>query len=193
MDTKSFFALDFPASLFPMKTNAHLIQHHAIALEKYVKRILSDEPTDADCNFLPQTRVHAAKPNNQLRRTVLLDPVAKFFIYDLIYRNRTAFGRTYPAKRCALAYQFAANHPIAAHKAYRQFTNLVQLNRKKYKHTLSFDIASYFNSLYHHDVSHWFSSLPGITGTDANSFGRFTSEINSGRSIDFLPSFSGWP
>jgi hypothetical protein len=187
MDTKSFFALDFPASLFPMKTNALLIQHHANALDKYVKRILSDEPTDADCNFLPQTRVHAAKPNNHLRRTVLLDPAATFFLYDLIYRNRMAFGRKYPAKRRALGYQFAANHPIAVHKAYRQFTNLVQLNRKKYKHTLSFDIASYFNSLYHHDVSHWFSSLPGITGADANSFGRFTREINSGRSIDFLP------
>jgi hypothetical protein len=31
-----------------------VIQHHAIGLDKYVKRILSDEPTDSDCNFLTQ-------------------------------------------------------------------------------------------------------------------------------------------
>jgi hypothetical protein len=187
MDTQSFFALDFQASLFPMKTNSLLIQHQSIALAQYIKRILSDDSADTDCSFLPQTRVHAAKAGNHLRRTVVLDPVASYFLYDLIFRNRAAFSRKYATKRRALGYQFTGNHPIAVHKAYRQFTDLVKVSRSRYKHSVSFDIASYFNSIYHHDVSHWFSSLPGITGADGNGFGRFTREINSGRSIDFLP------
>jgi hypothetical protein len=187
MDTKAFFALDFQASLFPMKTNSLLIQHQSVALEKYIKRILSEDLADVDYNFLPQTRVYAAKPLHHLRRTLILDPVASYFLYDLIYRNRIAFSKKYPNKRLALGYQFVGSRPIAVHKAYRQFTNLVKTHRARYKHALSFDIASYFNSIYSHDAQHWFSSLSGVTGTDSSAFGRFAREINSGRSIDFLP------
>jgi hypothetical protein len=187
MDTRAFFLLDFQASLYPLKTNSLLIQHHSEALGQYIKRILSDDPADTDCNFLPQTRVHAAKPGHHLRRTVVLDPVASYFLYDLIFRNKLAFGRKYASKRLALGYQFIKEKPVPVHTAYRNFTDLVKKYRGRYKHSISFDIASYFNSIYHHDASHWFSSLPEVTGADAGGFGRFAREINSGRTIDFLP------
>lgn len=116
-----------------------------------------------------------------------LDDPLRSRMRQLTVTDDNAEAAGVPTKRRALGYQFSGNHPIAVHKAYRQFTDLVKVNRARYKHTLSFDIASYFNSIYHHDAQHWFSSLPGITGTDASAFGRFTREINSGRSIDFLP------
>lgn len=188
MDTKSFFELDFQASLFPLKTNLLLIQNHHKALEQYIAKILSDDPAHISDNFLPQTRVHAAKPRNHLRRTVVLDPVASYFLYDLIFRNREAFGKTVVPTRQSFGYRFENDQPVSVHKSYKEFTGEVRLNRVlNYCHMVSFDVASYFNSIYHHDATNWFSSLPGISGADGNAFGRFFRETNAGRTIDFLP------
>ena len=87
MDTKAFFEYDFQSSLYPLKTNLLVIRHHHLALEQYISKILSVDPAHINDNFLPQTRVHAAKPGNHLRRTVVLDPVASYFLYDLVFRR----------------------------------------------------------------------------------------------------------
>ena len=50
----------------------------------------------------------------------------------------------------------------------------------------TFDVASYFNSIYHHDLVAWFDER-GASGDDAALLGRFLREINSGRSVDCLP------
>jgi hypothetical protein len=187
MDTRDFFALDFHASLFPLQTNRLMIQHHHKSLEQYIAKILSDSPAHVDDCFLPQTRVHAAKPRNHLRRTTILDPVASYFLYDLIYRNRKSFGQGDSATRKSFGYRFTKGKPVPVHTAYKQFLSQVEVNALVYAHAISLDIASYFNSIYHHDATNWFASLPNINGLDANSFGRFFREINSGRSVDFLP------
>ena len=188
MDARTFFELDFYSSLFPMKTNLLLIQNHHQAIEKYIVKILSADPAHVADNFLPQVRVFAAKPKNHLRRTVVLDPVASYFLYDLVYRNRASFGTPSAATRTSFGYKFEADHPISVHKAFKDFSQLVdEMRNSVHDHMVSFDIASYFNSIYHHDATNWFSSLSGVSGADANAFGRFFREINSGRSIDFLP------
>ncbi len=188
MDTKTFFEIDFHASLYPLKTNYLVIQNHHKALEKYISKILSDDPAHIGHNFLPQTRVHAAKPHNHLRRTVVLDPVASYFVYDLIFRNRQAFGTSVSPSRRSFGYRFEIDQPLPVHKAYKDFNYEVKLNKQHvYQHMVSFDIASYFNSIYHHDATNWFASLPNVSGNDANAFGRFFREINAGRSVDFLP------
>ena len=92
MDATTFFEFDFSGALFPLRTNLILMKHHAKELEDYVKRILSSDPVYVADNFFPQLRVHAAKPRNHLRRTVVLDPIATYFIYDLIARNADAFS-----------------------------------------------------------------------------------------------------
>src|SRR3546814_7086669 len=56
-----------------------------------------------------------------------------------------------------------------------------------YKHSIRFDIASYFNSIYHHDLAHWFESKTGVSAEDSAGFGKYCREINAGRSVDFLP------
>ena len=187
MDAKLFFEGDFHASLFPLKTNLIVIRHHHNALEEYIAKILSDDPAHVDHNFLPQTRVHAAKPRNHLRRTIVLDPVASYFLYDLIYRNKDAFDQVALLTRVSFGYRFNEGHPVPVHKAYQEFLTQVHLNQLHHNHWISFDVASYFNSIYHHDATHWFASLPGVNGIDSNAFGRFFREINAGRSIDFLP------
>lgn len=188
MNTKEFFEIDFQSSLFPLKTNLLLIKHHSAEIEQYIQNILSTDPAHIGFNFIPQTRVHAAKPRNHLRRTVVLDPVASYFIYDLTFRNRASFGIDSLKNRTTFGYKFDGEHPLPVHKAYLDFSTYVEINRDfMYAHMMSFDIASYFNSIYHHDAVNWFASLANVSGADSNAFGRFFREINSGRSIDFLP------
>lgn len=187
MNAQEFFELDFMSSLFPLKTNKLMMEHAGPELAAYVKRALSEEPADSPYNFLGQERAHAAKPNHHLRRTIVLDPVSTFFIYDLVYRNRRAFDGRKKADRVSLGYRFTDGSPIAVHKAFGDYTKAIDVERADFEHSLSFDIASYFNSIYHHDLTHWFANLKNVTPDDARAFGIFMREINSGRSIDFLP------
>lgn len=187
MNTHEFFELDFMSGLFPLKTNKLMMENARAELERYVERALSDLPADAAYKFLGQERAHAAKPNHHLRRTIVLDPVCTFFVYDLVHRNRRAFDSRKKPDRVSFGYQFLEGSPIAVHKAFGDYTKAINIERADFEHSLSFDIASYFNAIYHHDLTNWFANLRDVTPADAKAFGIFMREINSGRSIDFLP------
>lgn len=187
MSVKKFFENDFHSTLYPLKTNLILIREHHLALEKHIEDIFSKAPQHADKSFLAQTRVFAAKPKHHLRRTAILDPVASYFIYDLTYRNRAVFRPTSIKNRKSFGYCFAKGIPVSVHAAYQDYSAEANASELFYEHWLSFDVSSYFNSIYHHDATSWFSQLSGIDEKDADAFGRFFREINSGRSIDFLP------
>ena len=187
MNTRDFFELDFMSALFPLKTNKLMMENAGTELKEYVRRALSDQPGDAPYNFLGQERAHAAKPNHHLRRTIVLDPVCTFFIYDLVYSNRRAFDSRKKPDRVSFGYRFTEGSPIAVHKAFGDYTKAIDTERADFRHSLSFDIASYFNAIYHHDLTNWFANLRDVTTEDAKAFGIFMREINAGRSIDFLP------
>lgn len=88
--TIDFYESDFSATLYPLKTNQILLKHHSQEMSEYIyqKVINPAYPTDS---FLSQQKVFSTKPKGHLRRTVKLDPVAEYFIYDVIYRNRKIF------------------------------------------------------------------------------------------------------
>jgi len=159
VNTLEFFQLDFMASLFPLKTNLLMMQNAALEIKEHLARVLSADAKDKAYNFLPQARAHAAKPNHHLRRTIVLDPIASYFLYDVVYRNRKAFDNLKKASRIAFGYRFVKGNPIAVHKAFQDYSREIEEKRARYAHSLSFDIASYFNSIYHHDLTHWFRSL----------------------------------
>lgn len=182
----SFMESDFPATLFPLKTNRLLAQLHAQELSDYVyQRVLSGSH-QAD-SFLPQQKVFATKPRGHLRRTVKLDPVAEFFVYDVCYRNRAIFRPQVSAARRSFGYRFVNGKQVPVHSAYTDYKSALKQSAKKFKHNIQFDIAAYFNSVYHHDMCHWFSSKDAVSKVDADALSQFFREINSGRSIDFLP------
>jgi hypothetical protein len=56
----------------------------------------------------------------------------------------------------------------------------------KYTYCAKFDISSYFNSIYHHDLVAWFNNV-AKKEEDAAFFDKFLKQTNSGRSIDCLP------
>lgn len=183
--TVDFYIKDFWASLFPMQTNLLMITHREKALSDYIyQKVLSDDPGH---NFLPQQTVHADKSNGHLRRTLKLDPVAEYYLYDLVQRNKGIFRKPFSESRKSYGYRFQKGEIIPISQSYNSYKADVAKNLVNHKHHLSFDIAGYFNSVYHHDLSHWFSSFESVDAKDQDSFGKFFREIKSGRSVDFLP------
>ncbi len=183
--TLDFIRSDYWSTLFPLKTNLIVVENHEEALSKYIyEKVLAD---NAEEHFLPQQRAYATKPKGHLRRTVKLDPVAEYFLYDIVYRNRSIFRKQVSESRASFGYRFDGGMTVSINSSFRQFRKLVIEKRAMYKHHVRFDIASYFNSIYHHDLCHWFSSRGGVSSKDADAFGRFMREINAGRSVDFLP------
>lgn len=184
--TREFFKSDFASTLFPLKTNLIVIDTHGQEVSDYIyQRVLNDK-TPGD-NFLSQQKVYATKPKGHLRRTVKLDPVAEYFIYDIAFRNRAIFRPEVSATRRSFGYRFKDGAHVPVHVAYKEYKECLTECTKQYKHNIQFDIASYFNSVYHHDISHWFASKNGVSEVDNNALGKFFREINSGRSVDFLP------
>ena len=185
-NSNEFFRFDFLQALFPLKINRLMFEHHEKELEEFVyQKVLN--PKEPAAKFLPQQRVYAPKPHGHLRRTFKLDPVAEYFIYDVVFRNREYFKRSQKDTRQNFGYRFAHSKPIPISRSYRAFRRRVSQLQKEHKCCMSFDIASYFNTLYHHDLVAWLDDEVNATSKDANGFGEFLREINSGRSVDCLP------
>jgi Reverse transcriptase (RNA-dependent DNA polymerase) len=180
-----YFLEDYPRTLFPLATTHILIQNHADAILKYIyEKVLNQ--SEQNYSFLPQLHCYASKTGFHLRRTVKLDPVAELFIYDLVYRNRKQFRSDFSETRKSFGYRFEDGQPIAQTKSYAAFKSSIAQAKKSYSFSAKFDISSYFNSIYHHDLIAWFSE-GSQSLKDTECFGQFLREINAGRSVDCLP------
>jgi Reverse transcriptase (RNA-dependent DNA polymerase) len=181
-----FFDYDYRMTLFPMETCKYLVQCGAVEIDAYIQRCLSKTDADNAYQFLAQTRVFASKPHGHLRRTVKLDPVAEYFLYDVIYRNKSKFRKPFQDDKKHFGYRFDNGEPLSATASYTGFKKALVAYRARYKFSLSFDVASYFNGIYHHDIVAWFANA-GVNIDDVNSLGSYIRQINSGRSIDCWP------
>ncbi|MEG5039631.1 MULTISPECIES: antiviral reverse transcriptase Drt5 [unclassified Microcoleus] len=183
--TLQYFLQDYPRTLFPLATTHILIQNHAEAILKYIyEKVLNK--LEPEYSFLPQLHCYASKTGFHLRRTVKLDPVSELFIYDLVYRNRKKFRSDFRENRKSFGYRFEGGQPIAQTHSYAEFKSFIAEGKKSYQFSAKFDISSYFNSIYHHDLIGWFSE-GGRSLEDTEYFGQFLREINAGRSVDCLP------
>lgn len=169
-----------------METCRFLISNGAVEIDAHIQRCLSKADEDKAYQFLAQTRVYASKPRNHLRRTVKLDPVSEFFLYDVIFRNRSKFRKPFHDDKKHFGYRFEGGKPITATSSYTGYKKAVVAYAAKFNHSLSFDVASYFNGLYHHDIVAWFANL-GVNMDDVNALGTYLRQSNSGRSIDCWP------
>jgi hypothetical protein len=182
--TKQFIIDDQPKTLFPNKTNRLLIEHGEKLIQDHIAKCFSK--SESSYSFMPQQRVYAAKYGLNLRRTVKLDPVAEYYIYDIVRKYRSNFRKSHNQNRVHFGYRFRGGSPLNPSQSYRGFKTAIAKYTKRYRYFISFDIASYFNSIYHHDLVSWFLEL-GVTRQDYERFGQYLREINGGRSIDVLP------
>ncbi|MBA8841334.1 hypothetical protein [Ochrobactrum sp. RH2CCR150] len=180
--SREFFLDDFPRTLFPLDTNKILIERGAAEIIAYTDDLVSGKGS-----FLPQRRVYANKDALHLRRTVKLDAVAEFFLYDLVYRNRTRFRKPHAKKRQHFGYRFEDGKPISPSRSYSDFKAAVWTGTFETEEFTSFDVSAYFNGVYHHDLHAWFAALRPEDPQDTIAFGKFFREINAGRSLDCLP------
>ena len=181
-----FYLDDFPRGLFPLRTNLWLIQNGLDVILTYIYQEITGNESDDSGDFQQQEKVFAAKHGHHLRRTHKLDPVAELFLYDITYRNRAKFRKDVFPNRKNYGYRFMGGQPISGSESYRAYKADVTAEHARYRYSCSFDISSYFNSLYHHDLSSWFEELADQE-FDAKIFGKFLRQINGGRSVDCLP------
>lgn len=176
---------DYGQTLFPLKTNRFLAEFGFDQLRDFgLSAAVADE--NASRAFLPQRSVSALKAGWHQRRTVKLDPVAEVFIYDFMFRNRGLIRGAISTERECYGYTFREGAPLSPTLSYRGFKGAKSEYSIKFDHSLSFDVSSYFNSIYHHDLPEWAEDRR-FSGEDVVLLGRFLREIKSGRSIDCLP------
>jgi hypothetical protein len=180
-----YLAEDYPRTLFPLSTTSVIAASCGQAVLDFVyQKILT--PGAKDYAFHSQQRVYAAKKGFHLRRTVKLDPIAEIFLYDIAFRNRSSFTPIDREGRAAFGYRFDKGRPVSPTHERTLFSRAVARASKDYKHHIAFDIATYFNSIYHHDLVNHFRGR-GWSADDVGYLGRFLREITAGRSIDCLP------
>lgn len=184
MSTLQFITHDQSRTLFPNKSNQLLQQHGEQLIREHIARCF--EQSEPSFSFLPQQRVYASKQGPHFRRTVKLDPVAEYYIYDVVYRHRARFRKPHQESRTHFGYRFHGGDFLHPSSSYKGFRTAISKYTKKYRYFISFDVASYFNSIYHHDLATWFLNLVGDHG-EYEQFGQYFREINAGRSVDVLP------
>ncbi len=158
-------------------------------VEKYSTEVLEfiqAECLSANGGFQSQHRVFATKRGWFLRPTVKLDPVAELFLYDFVYRNRSRFRKSPLPTRKVLGYRIVGSVPIPILQSYSNYKKAIAKNRETYQCYAYFDVAAYFNRIYHHDLVAWFEDA-GASSDDVALFGKFLREIASGRTVDCLP------
>lgn len=184
-NSREFFCYDYNTSLFPMKTTRFLVDNginRALDLSKQCVDL-----SNRSAGFSPQTKAFASKPGYHLRRTVKLDPIAELFLYDLLFRNRALFVEPKSEHCKHFGYRFDENdRPLSATESYGGFRKAQAFYENEYKYSLSFDVASYFNSMRHHDIIEWFS-LIGAEPDEVKALDVFLEGTAPGRSSDCWP------
>ena len=181
----SYLLSDYPRTLFPLSTTRVIAEGWGQqALDYVYQKILNTDHKEH--SFLAQARCYSSKQGFHLRRTVKLDPLAELFVYDLVYRNRLLFRKDFSETRRCFGYRFENGEPLSPTRSYAAFKAAIGESTKKYRYVVKFDIAAYFNSIYHHDLIGWFSEI-GASPDDVEHLGQFLREGNSGRSVDCLP------
>lgn len=182
--SQDFFNYDYRSSLFPMFTTKFLIN---FGEDKLLENSTDCIKSTTGSGFSPQIKAYASKPKLHLRRTPKLDPSAECFIYDLVFRNRELFRAPKSDSHKHFGYRFDEDgQPISATEAYGAFRKAQSDYERKYSYSLTFDVASYFNSLRHDDIVEW-CHVAGLSSEDTRALDIFLEQSNSGRGADCWP------
>ena len=90
------------------------------------------------------------------------------------------------ANQLRFGYRFSSGRPESARDAYAAYKAALAGARSANPLTLKADVATYFNSIYHHDLVTTVREI-GWADADCEAMGQFLRESNAGRSVDCLP------
>ena len=126
------------------------------ALRSHIQGLLA---ADEGSGFLTGQLAYSRKDKHHLRRVLVLDPFATFYLYDFVHSHRLRFARKRDVERQAFGYGFHGGRPLDGFAEYHDF------RRRKYElisehgHFAQLDIFNCFNSFYHHEVSSFVKSV----------------------------------
>jgi hypothetical protein len=178
-----FLAADQRKWIFPLRTPVVFAQTDPKALRDHIALKLLD-PKQPD-GFVTGQLAYSRKDVHHLRRVLVLDPFATFFLYDFVYTNRKSFAKPARSARRIYGHSFHKGQPVDAFAEYHAF------RRKKYElisehgFFAQLDVFNCFNSFYHHDVTSFVTSR--TTNSSGEHFGQFLRELNAGVSVACFP------
>lgn len=184
MSLIDFITQDNVRGLFPLNTTVKLITLGKEKIRSYVYDSIFNTAI-RHTSFLPMPAVYALKERIHVRKSLQLDPISSFYIYDFVYRNSGAFQKTANSNRKHYGYSFRRKIPANSYKEYHEFREKKYELKKEYRYFAKIDIANCFNSFYHHDIISYLSTT--ISQPESKQFGQFLREGNGGRSIDCFP------
>ncbi|HDY66031.1 MAG TPA: orotate phosphoribosyltransferase, partial [Phycisphaerae bacterium] len=179
-----FVKFDNPRSLFPLSSTKRYIEIGEEELREFIYESIFDVSNQA-VSFATCPSIYALKDKIHLRRMLLLDPVASFYMYEFLLKNWKLFKPQKESKRQYFGYAFISGEPLNPFAQYHEFRKQKYQLKTEYKYFVKVDIANCFNSFYHHDIVSYLSS--NLSNTEAQQFGQFLREINRGRSINCFP------
>jgi hypothetical protein len=176
---------DSPKWIFPLHSPVLFAKTDPTAIRNHLNGKLFDSKQPD--GFVACQTAYSRKDEHHLRRVLVLDPFATFFLYDFLVAQHAAFSRTTTvvAERHVYGHTFDKGKPVDAFAQYHAF------RRKKYEliakhgHFAQLDIFNCFNSFYHHKVASFVAQQ--TTVADGNKFGQFLREINAGVSVACFP------
>jgi hypothetical protein len=119
-----FFLKDYDGTLFPLSTNRLLVAAHAREISEFIQ----SEDLTGSGSFLQQHRVFASKRGWFLRPTVKLDPVAEFYLYDFVYRNRALFRKPAIPNRKSFGFRIVKGEASPILDSYAMFKSRSPMN-----------------------------------------------------------------
>lgn len=105
-----------------------------------------------------------------------LDPVAEVFLYDIVFRNRSNLPRDQIENRTTYGHKFNQGAVVSIGASYREFRAEALRASQQYEFTLVCDVSSFFNSVYHHDIEHFYREH--WNGDDTDHLGLFLRQAN---------------
>jgi hypothetical protein len=140
---RHFALIDHAYTFYPLEVVRLLFERRFEALGA-----LAETATCAEPPTLPaQTPISPAKKGQVLRDTVLLDPLASYALYDLVYRNRTLLSHRTGGHRLVFGNGFRRGATISGSQGYSEYQRALSEMRRTHKLSLSFDIATFFNDI----------------------------------------------
>ena len=179
-----FVKFDNPRSLFPLSSTERYIELGEEKLREFIYESIFDANNKV-VSFATCPIAYALKDKLHLRRMLLLDPLASFYIYDFLLENWELFKPQKNLNRQYFGYTFNSGKPLNPFPQYHEFRERKYQLKAKYEYFVKVDIANCFNSFYHHDIVTYLRS--NLSNREAQQFGQFLREINSGRSVNCFP------
>lgn len=179
-----FVNIDNPRSLFPLNSTERFLKLGYNQLHDFIYKSVFD-PSNKAVSFATCPIVFALKDRLHLRRMLLLDPAATYYMYDFTLRNWKLFNVQMESERQYYGYAFKSGKPLGPLKQYHEFRRRKYKLKTKYKYFVKLDISNCFNSFYHHEIVSFLNTE--LPTTESQQFGQFLREINSGTSINCFP------